>query len=124
MELTINLILPDGTVRTVTGTSRPKIERPPAPVGVHVDLSPDDIVRLEAAVKRLRRAEVARRQVGNVHLEFQQGVGFRAEPPVSDLAVKALAVEARPFFLNDDPLYFPGLVKLRSFGASPEVARN
>lgn len=124
MELTLNLILPDGSVRIVKGTALPRHDRPPIPVGIQLVLSPDDLSRLRAGVLRLRRAEKARREVGNVNLGFEQGVGFRAEPPVPDLALKAFALESRPFFLNDDPLFFPGLVKLRSFGAVPEVARN
>ncbi len=41
-----------------------------------------------------------------------------------DLPLKALAVEARPFFLNDDQLFFPALVKLKSFAQVAELARE
>jgi hypothetical protein len=124
MKLQITAIGPDGSAKVLQGEALPKFDRPPVPSGLEVGLAAEDLARLQAGVLRLRRAHVANQALGLFQMGFSLPGGFEAEAPANDLPLKVLALEARPFFLNDDPLYFPALVKLRSFAQFPDLARG
>lgn len=125
MKLTLNLKGPDGENRKLEAEALPLHDRPVVPPGAAIDLAPDDLERLKKATDRLRRCNVSREALGDHGLSI--GTDDRrfivAKKPENELALKALALDSRPFFLTDDPLYFPALVKLNSFAASPELAR-
>ena len=124
MKLEITAIGPDGSLRRLQGEALPRFDRPAIPSGLEVELAADDLARLQAGILRLRRAHVANQAVGSFQMDFSVPGGFEAKAPINELPLKVLALEARPFFLNDDPIYFPALVKLQSFAQFPDLARG
>jgi hypothetical protein len=124
MKLEFNVKGPDGTNHIVHGEAFPLHDRPIVSPGTTVELAQEDFERLKLATVRLRRCSIALNNLGNFKLSFSMQQGFVADQPINDLMLKALALETRPFFLNDDPLYFLALVKLKSFSANKELART
>jgi hypothetical protein len=124
MKLELNVRGPDGTNQTVHGEALPLHDRPIVSPGTTVNLGQADFERLKLATLRLRRCAIALENLGTINLSFSMRQGFVADRPINDLMLKALALEARPFFLNDDQLYFQALVKLKSFGVNLELART
>ena len=122
MKLELRLIAPDGSVKTVQGQALPEFDQPQLPPGASLTLSPEDAERLQLATTRLRRCDKAYRALGELDLAIngQNGsIAITGGDRLNEFALKALCVDARPFFLNDEPVYFPALVKLRSFAANP-----
>jgi hypothetical protein len=123
MKLELKVSGPNGLEQIVKGEALPLHDRPVVPPSATVELIAEDRERLQKATDRLRRCSVAQTALGDLHLAFRFPGGIVVEEPINELMLKALALEARPFFLNDDPLYFLALVKLKSFAANPDVAR-
>jgi hypothetical protein len=119
MTFTINMVDASGkVVRVVEGEALPLYERMPPPVGLTIEIDPDDIARLKKGFLRFLRAAHAGHLMGDVSLTFAHNIGFRAEPAPNTNAVKFFALECRPFFLEKDPLAFSKLLNLRSLTAA------
>lgn len=78
-------------------------------------------------MKRLVRCRTAASKLGKTNMNVSVGpdrlVHVTGGDGIDETALKLLCLEPRPFFPNDEPIYFPSLVKLRSFGSAPDVAR-
>jgi hypothetical protein len=123
MKLKLIISGPDGRKQMLEGEALPLHERPSVPFGITIDLAPEDYRRLQEAAKRLQRCASATSALGEFQLSFRFPGGIVSETPINEMMLKVLALEARPFFLNDDPLFFPSLVKLKSFSTNPNLAR-
>ena len=112
-------------VVTLTGEALPKYPRLPAPPDCKINLLDEDFNKLKKAFLRFMRAINANEKVGNISLNFNYSnseLNIKAKIPIED-NVKLLALEMRPFFLEEDPLCFNKILSLRSFGGKTECIR-
>lgn len=124
MKFVIHATDPSGKTVELQGEAMPQHERLPVPAGLQVALTAPDSVRLQKAFLRYHRAFTAGQALGNVGMTFAHGVGFTCTEPPDENVLKLFAFEARPFFLEKDPLFFshllnvPSLVKAEEFRPS------
>lgn len=103
-------------VRTLTAEALPLHARLVAPSDFKLSLADEDFNRLKRAFLRFTRSIEARQVIGDIGIGLNNG-RIQAKTVPKHSAVKVLALEMRPFFLEKDPLCFTKLLSLRSLGA-------
>lgn len=121
MTFAINMVDATGKEVRLLGEALPLHEELPPPAAFTLELSADDLARIQKGYSRLLRAARAYEGVGHFSLNFAHGVGFTVDNVPSDAAVKLFALECRPFFLEKDPLAFSRLLNLPSLSKAVEL---
>lgn len=118
MNIEFTLIGPGGETHVVRGEALPKFDRLQVDRSINLTVSEEDLNTLKRATQRYWRAIEARIDVGDIRVHFEHPNGFRNEIPLDEGKIKLLALEARPFFLEKDSLFFLKISSLRSLGSN------